>query len=114
MHMQTQFGIPTSNNIGVMLRARLYLKRGQGQQGHSDPKWCATPRCPAISRHLHKRNWIPTSNNVGDMLHTHTRARARTHACQSHQGHSDQKWCATLRNPKKLAQTKFGFLLQIV
>ena len=44
MHMQTQFGIPTSNNIGVMLRARLYLKRGQGQQGHSDPKWCATSR----------------------------------------------------------------------
>ena len=37
--------------------------------------------------------WIPTSYNVGDMLHTHACARVhvRTHACQSHQGHSDQK-----------------------
>ena len=28
-YMQTKFGITTSNNVGVMLRAQLYQKRGQ-------------------------------------------------------------------------------------
>ena len=36
MHQHTKFGIPTSNNIGDMLRTRLFLKlRCQGK-GHSD------------------------------------------------------------------------------
>ena len=87
MQMQTRFGIPSSNYVGVMLRARLYQKRGQGQSDQNGA------RHPAISNACTNQIWIPTSNNVGDMLrtHTYTHAHAHTHThTHKGQGHSDK------------------------
>ena len=98
MQPRTKFGIPSSNNIGEMLRTQLFYKLGQG---HNDPKMvCDILPSQDASTHLIWNSYLKEYRSFAPDLMPILETRSEVKVTVT------GKWNVTIRHFKMHSHTK--------